>query len=97
MTLAATVFGFVMARGVTARPRRLTRLTEEISSSGSAVMLSEAFLKGGRDEVGRLFASFDRMLRRLAAARTGPARGWSRTPRTTCEARRSVRGPTPPC
>ncbi|WP_329331260.1 hypothetical protein OG866_00535 [Streptomyces sp. NBC_00663] len=74
MTLAAAVLGFVMARGVTARPRRLTRLTEEISSSGSTVMLSEAFLKGGRDEVGRLFAPFDRMLSRLAAARNSRAR-----------------------
>ncbi|MFJ4622399.1 ATP-binding protein [Streptomyces sp. NPDC088812] len=66
VTLLAAGLGFLLARGVTARLRRLTRLTEEISAAGR---LSGTSLEGGRDEVGRLSASFGTMLTRLVAAR----------------------------
>ncbi|MDQ0585767.1 HAMP domain-containing sensor histidine kinase [Streptomyces rishiriensis] len=60
----AAGMGFVLARSITARLSRLTRLTEEISVSGR---ISGTALAGGRDEVGRLSTSFGRMLTRLAA------------------------------
>jgi two-component system sensor histidine kinase MprB len=66
VTLLAAGLGFLLARGVTARLRRLTRLTEEISVAGR---LSGTSLEGGRDEVGRLSESFNTMLTRLVAAR----------------------------
>ncbi|MFJ6693140.1 ATP-binding protein [Streptomyces sp. NPDC091294] len=66
VTLIAAVLGFLIAQGITARLSRLTQLTEEISADGT---VRGRVLTGGRDEVGRLSASFDRMLGRLVAAR----------------------------
>ncbi|MGW5654986.1 HAMP domain-containing protein [Streptomyces humi] len=71
VTLVAAALGFFLARGITARLSRLTRLTEEISV---ARHVSATKLIGGRDEVGRLSASFGRMLTRLADAREAQER-----------------------
>ncbi|GAA1028451.1 MULTISPECIES: HAMP domain-containing sensor histidine kinase [Amycolatopsis] len=62
----AALAGWLLARQITRRLVRLTRLTEEVSA-GSRPGLGVP--DGGRDEVGRLSASFAGMLGRLARAR----------------------------
>ncbi|MET9263286.1 HAMP domain-containing sensor histidine kinase [Amycolatopsis sp. NPDC004079] len=62
----AALAGWLLARQITRRLVRLTRLTEEVSA-GSRPGLGVP--DGGRDEVGRLSASFAGMLERLARAR----------------------------
>ncbi|MGV9296360.1 HAMP domain-containing sensor histidine kinase [Amycolatopsis sp. NPDC003676] len=62
----AALAGWLLARQITRRLVRLTRLTEEVSA-GSRPGLG--VLDRGRDEVGRLSASFAAMLERLARAR----------------------------
>lgn len=64
--LAAAGVGWLLARRITRRLERLARVAEKISVGGRA---DGAVLADGRDEVGRLSASFSRMLDRLAAAR----------------------------
>ncbi|MCX5522520.1 HAMP domain-containing histidine kinase [Streptomyces bobili] len=64
--LAAAGVGWLLARRITRRLERLARVAEKISVDGRA---DGAILADGRDEVGRLSASFSRMLDRLAAAR----------------------------
>ena len=63
---AAALAGWLIARQITRRLVRLTRVTEQVDDGGQ---LEVAVPTGGRDEVGRLAASFDRMLGRLASAR----------------------------
>jgi two-component system sensor histidine kinase MprB len=63
---AAALAGWLIARQITRRLVRLTRVTEQVSDGG---LMDVAVPTGGRDEVGRLAASFDRMLVRLADAR----------------------------
>jgi two-component system sensor histidine kinase MprB len=62
----AALVGWLIARQITRRLERLTRLTERVSTSGR---LDIDVPIGGRDEVGRLATSFDGMLGRLAGAR----------------------------
>ncbi|PKV96077.1 two-component system sensor histidine kinase MprB [Amycolatopsis echigonensis] len=62
----AALAGWLLARQITLRLVRLTRLTEEVSA-GSRPGLGVP--DRGRDEVGRLTASFAGMLDRLARAR----------------------------
>ncbi|WP_370938269.1 ATP-binding protein [Amycolatopsis sp. cg13] len=62
----AALAGWLLARQITRRLVRLTRLTEEVSA-GSRPGLGVP--DRGRDEVGRLSASFAGMLERLARAR----------------------------
>ncbi|GAB3887653.1 HAMP domain-containing sensor histidine kinase [Kibdelosporangium lantanae] len=64
--LVAAFAGWLIARQITRRLTRLTEVTEQVSADGR---LDVAVPTGGRDEVGRLAASFDRMLGRLADAR----------------------------
>ncbi|MFF1446318.1 HAMP domain-containing protein [Streptomyces sp. NPDC058295] len=64
--LAAAGVGWLLARRITRRLERLARVAEKISVDGRT---DGASLVDGRDEVGRLSASFSRMLDRLAAAR----------------------------
>jgi two-component system sensor histidine kinase MprB len=64
--LAAAAAGWLIARQITRRLVRLTGLAEQVSASGR---LDVEVPTGGRDEVGRLAASFDAMLGRLASAR----------------------------
>ncbi|MDQ0605125.1 two-component system sensor histidine kinase MprB [Streptomyces canus] len=64
--LVAAGVGWALARRITRRLERLARVAEKISVDGRA---DGAILADGRDEVGRLSASFSRMLDRLAAAR----------------------------
>ncbi|WP_020658588.1 HAMP domain-containing sensor histidine kinase [Amycolatopsis benzoatilytica] len=62
----AALAGWLIARQITRRLVRLTRLTEEVSAgSRPGIGVPDR----GRDEVGRLSASFAEMLRRLASAR----------------------------
>ncbi|MFF5187701.1 ATP-binding protein [Streptomyces sp. NPDC000345] len=62
-----------MAGRITRRLLRLAEVAEEVSADGR-VVLDGARLAGGRDEVGRLSASFGRMLGRIAAAREAQER-----------------------
>lgn len=64
--VAAALAGWLLARQITRRLERLTRVAEEVSGTGE---LDRAVPVEGRDEVGRLAASFTTMLRRLATAR----------------------------
>ncbi|HEY2060800.1 MAG TPA: ATP-binding protein [Amycolatopsis sp.] len=64
--LAAALAGWLIARQITRRLVRLTRVTEQVSAGRR---LDATVPTGGRDEVARLAASFDRMLGRLASAR----------------------------
>ena len=64
--LGAAAAGWLIALRITRRLVRLTGLAEEVSASGR---LDVAVPTGGRDEVGRLAASFDAMLGRLTASR----------------------------
>ncbi|TDP92931.1 HAMP domain-containing sensor histidine kinase [Labedaea rhizosphaerae] len=69
--VGAAAAGWFIARRVTRRLVRLTRLAEQVSSSGQ---LDVGVSGGGRDEVGRLAESFDTMLSRLATARADQER-----------------------
>jgi two-component system sensor histidine kinase MprB len=64
--VAAALVGWLIARQITRRLTRLTQVTEQVSAGGR---LDVEVPAGGRDEVGRLAASFDHMLGRLASAR----------------------------
>jgi two-component system sensor histidine kinase MprB len=64
--LAAGGAGWLIARKITRRLVRLTGLAEQVSTTGR---LDIEVPTGGRDEVGRLSASFDAMLGRLAGSR----------------------------
>ena len=58
--------GWLVAGRITRRPVRLTRTAEQVSGRGDA---AEEVPVEGRDEVGRLSASFNTMLGRLVASR----------------------------
>ncbi len=68
---AAALAGWLLARQITRRLVRLTQATEQVSDGRLADV---AVPTGGRDEVGRLATSFDRMLGRLADARADQER-----------------------
>jgi two-component system sensor histidine kinase MprB len=68
---AAALLGWLIARQITRRLVRLTRVTEEVSAGGR---FDIGVPPGGRDEVGRLATSFDAMLARLADARADQER-----------------------
>ncbi|WP_326950868.1 ATP-binding protein [Amycolatopsis sp. NBC_01307] len=68
---AAALAGWLLARQITRRLVRLTQATEQVSDGRLADVAVPA---GGRDEVGRLATSFDRMLGRLADARADQER-----------------------
>jgi two-component system sensor histidine kinase MprB len=67
----AALAGWLLARQITRRLVRLTDVTEQVSDGR---LDDVAVPKGGRDEVGRLATSFDRMLGRLADARADQER-----------------------
>ena len=69
--LAAAGAGWLLARRITRRLVRLTGIAEEISVHGR---VDREVPVDGRDEVGRLSASFTTMLARLAAARDAQER-----------------------
>jgi two-component system, OmpR family, sensor histidine kinase MprB len=64
--LAAAAAGWLLARRITRRLVRLTGIAEEVSVHGR---VDREVPVDGRDEVGRLSASFNTMLGRLATAR----------------------------
>lgn len=64
--LAAAVAGWLLAWRITRRLVRLTGIAEEVSRDGR---VDHEVPVDGRDEVGRLSASFNTMLGRLAASR----------------------------
>jgi two-component system sensor histidine kinase MprB len=64
--VAAAAAGWLLARRITRRLVRLAGIAEEVSVHGR---LDRQVPVDGRDEVGRLSASFNAMLGRLAAAR----------------------------
>ncbi|MCU1684050.1 MAG: mprB [Amycolatopsis sp.] len=64
--VVAALAGWLIARRITRRLVRLTRVAEQVNDGG---LLDVAVPSGGRDEVGRLAASFTGMLGRLAGAR----------------------------
>ncbi|MEU0793504.1 ATP-binding protein [Amycolatopsis sp. NPDC005961] len=67
----AALAGWLLARQITRRLVRLTDVTEQVSDG----RLDDVSVPtGGRDEVGRLAVSFDRMLGRLADARADQER-----------------------
>ena len=72
VSLVAAGAGWLLARRITRRLVRLAGVAEEVSAEGRVAGRAE--LTGGRDEVGRLAASFSRMLDRLAAAREAQER-----------------------
>ncbi|MCX4702977.1 HAMP domain-containing histidine kinase [Streptomyces sp. NBC_01352] len=65
--------GRLLAGRITRRLARLTDVAEKVSADGR-VASDGAGLVGGRDEVGRLSASFSRMLARIVAAREAQER-----------------------
>ena len=69
--VAAALAGWLLARQITRRLVRLTRATEQV---GDGRLADVAVPVGGRDEVGRLSTSFDRMLGRLADTRADQER-----------------------
>ncbi|MFD3616288.1 ATP-binding protein [Streptomyces sp. NPDC058676] len=71
--LVAAGAGRLLAGRITRRLARLTEVAEEVSADGR-VAFDGAGLVGGRDEVGRLSASFSRMLGRIVAARESQER-----------------------
>jgi len=90
--LAAAAAGWLLARRITRRLVRLAGVAEEVSVSGQ---VDREVPVDGRDEVGRLSASFNTMLARLAAAREAQDRlvlpgghlaGVSRDRQSTCRA-----------
>lgn len=66
--LVAAAAGWLLARRITRRLERLTRVAEQVSVDGRVEHAVEVPVEG-RDEVGRLAASLTTMLDRLAAAR----------------------------
>ncbi|MCE3551028.1 HAMP domain-containing histidine kinase [Pseudonocardia sp. RS11V-5] len=66
VVLVAAAAGWLLARRITRRLVRLAGIAEEVSASG---VVEREVPVHGRDEVGRLSASFTTMLARLAAAR----------------------------
>ncbi|MER5217118.1 HAMP domain-containing sensor histidine kinase [Streptomyces sp. NPDC002838] len=71
VVLAAAIAGWLLARCITRRLVRLAAAAEEVS--GDCHVAWEVSVDG-RDEVGRLAASFNRMIGRLAAAREAQER-----------------------
>jgi two-component system, OmpR family, sensor histidine kinase MprB len=69
--LAAAGAGWLLARRITRRLVRLTGIAEDVSVHGR---VDREVPVDGRDEVGRLSASFNTMLARLAAARDAQER-----------------------
>ncbi|WP_416984437.1 ATP-binding protein [Streptomyces sp. T028] len=69
--VAAAGAGRLLARRITRRLVRLAAVAEEVSVEGH---VDGSGLESGRDEVGRLSASFSRMLARLAVAREAQER-----------------------
>lgn len=69
--LAAAAAGWLLARRITRRLVRLTGIAEDVSAHGG---VEREVPVDGRDEVGRLSASFNTMLSRLAAARAAQDR-----------------------
>ncbi|QWF77920.1 sensor histidine kinase [Amycolatopsis sp. CA-230715] len=69
--LAAASAGWLIARQITRRLVRLTRVTEEVSAGSR---FDVAVPTEGKDEVARLAASFDAMLARLADSRADQER-----------------------
>ncbi|MGW4527311.1 ATP-binding protein [Amycolatopsis sp. NPDC004378] len=69
--VVAALAGWLLARQITRRLVRLTDVTEQVSEGR---LDDVAVPTGGRDEVGRLATSFDRMLGRLADARADQER-----------------------
>src|SRR5204863_286903 len=69
--VAAAAAGWLLARRITGRLVRLTGIAEEVSRSGR---VDHEVPVDGRDEVGRLSASFNTMLGRLAASRESQER-----------------------
>lgn len=78
VVLAAAGAGWLLARRITRPLVRLAGAAEEISADDPA---DREVPVDGRDEVARLSASFNTMLRRLAASRAARG-GWCRTPPT---------------
>lgn len=66
VVVVAAAAGWLLARRITRRLVRLAGIAEEVSASG---VVEREVPVHGRDEVGRLSASFTTMLGRLAAAR----------------------------
>ncbi|MFZ3573187.1 HAMP domain-containing sensor histidine kinase [Streptomyces sp. BH097] len=66
VVLAAGLFGWWLARRITSRLVRLAETAERVASTGR---LDVAVPVAGRDEVGSLGRSFDRMLGRLARSK----------------------------
>ncbi|MFD5257335.1 ATP-binding protein [Streptomyces bobili] len=71
VVLAASVAGWLLARCITRRLVRLARAAEEVS--GDRDVAWDVSVEG-RDEVGRLAVSFNKMIGRLAAAREAQER-----------------------
>ncbi|USQ82464.1 HAMP domain-containing histidine kinase [Streptomyces phaeoluteigriseus] len=71
--LVAAAVGRLLAGRITGRLARLAEVAEEVSTDGRVAHDATA-LVGGRDEVGRLSASFSRMLARMVAAREAQER-----------------------
>ncbi|MBD0844752.1 sensor histidine kinase [Streptomyces sp. TRM68416] len=71
VVLAASVVGWLLARCITRRLVRLARAAEEVS--GDRHLAWDVSVEG-RDEVGRLAVSFNRMIGRLAASREAQER-----------------------
>ncbi|MFF3207601.1 ATP-binding protein [Streptomyces sp. NPDC002962] len=71
--LVAAAAGRLLAGRVTRRLVRLTEVAEEVSTDGRVTHHGTEPV-GGRDEVGRLSASFGRMLGRMVAAREAQER-----------------------
>lgn len=69
--LVAAAVGWLLAWRITRRLVRLTAIAEDVSTDGG---IEREVPVGGRDEVGRLSTSFNRMLNRLAAARAAQDR-----------------------
>jgi two-component system sensor histidine kinase MprB len=69
--LVAAGAGWIVARRITRRLERLAVIAEDVSVHGD---LAQEVPVGGRDEVGRLSASFTTMLGRLAASREAQER-----------------------
>jgi two-component system sensor histidine kinase MprB len=93
--LAAGAAGWLLARRITRRLVRLAGIAEEVSLDGR---IDHAVPVEGRDEVGRLSASFTTMLGRLAASRDAQDRLVQdaahelRTPLTSLRTNASVLG-----
>lgn len=72
--LVAAGAGRLLAGRITRRLVRLAGVAEEVSADGRVDSDGAGGLVGGRDEVGRLSASFSRMLARIVAAREAQER-----------------------